>query len=109
LWASFFDIHGVEELGSRAAALGSNIGAGLLSAKSIHSNFLEDSLFKFAGGFDPPSRAKTIDYTAVKNKRVRGRIPAATASLLEDILQSSVFDFGDMFDMVECRAHSLHC
>jgi hypothetical protein len=37
---------------SRVATLSGNIGAGLLSTKSISSNFLKNLLFKLAGDFD---------------------------------------------------------
>jgi hypothetical protein len=37
---------------SRAAALSGNIGAGLLSTKSIGGDFLKNSLFELAGDFN---------------------------------------------------------
>jgi hypothetical protein len=37
---------------SKAAALSGNIGAGLLSTKSIGGDFLKNSLFELAGDFN---------------------------------------------------------
>jgi hypothetical protein len=60
---------------SPLALSSSNIGAELLS----HSNSLEDSLIKFGLS----SRAKIIDYIAVKNKWARGRIREPSLLKLE--------------------------
>ena len=85
---------------SRAAAFGSNIGAGLLSTILIGGDLLEDSLLKFARTFGFSARIRSVDNIAVNYKRICSRIPAAINGFLEQILKALTFNFSDIFDLI---------
>jgi hypothetical protein len=62
---------------SEAAAFGSNIGVGLLSAILIGGDLLEDSLLKFMHIFGFSARIRSVDNIAINYKGICSRIPAA--------------------------------
>jgi len=68
---------------SRAAAFGSNIGAGLLSTILIGGDLLKNSLLKFVCIFSFSARIRSVDNVAVNYKRICSRIPAAIDGFLE--------------------------
>ena len=70
----------------RIAAFSSNIGGGLLSTKSIGSNFLKDSLFKLASNFRLSTGARSINKVAVEDKRISFKVLATIKGFFEDIL-----------------------
>jgi len=62
---------------SGAAAFGSNIGVGLLSAILIGGDLLKDSLLKFACIFGFSAGMRSVNNVAVNYKGICSRIPAA--------------------------------
>lgn len=92
----------------RTAALSSNIGAGLLSAKSIGSDFFEDSLFKLTGNFKLFTSARSVNKVAIKDKRIGFRVPATIKGFFKEILQRSALYLSDAFDALKSCSYSLH-
>ena len=66
---------------SRAAAFGSNIGAGLLSTILIGGNLLKDLLLKFIHIFGFSARIRSVNNIAVNYKGIYNRIPAIIKGL----------------------------
>jgi hypothetical protein len=92
----------------RIAALSSNIGVGLLSAKLIGGDFLENLLFKLMGDFELFTSARSINNIAVKDKRISYRVPAIIKYFFEEILQQLALYLSNAFNVLKGCSYSLY-
>jgi hypothetical protein len=93
---------------SGAAAFGGNIGVGLFSAILIGGNLLKDLLLKFTYTFGFFARMRSVNNVAVNYKGICSRIPAAIKGLFDQILKASMFNFGNIFNLIQGGSHSLY-
>ena len=85
---------------SGAAAFGSNIGAGFLSAILIGGDFLKDSLLKFTRTFGFSARIRSVDNIAINYKGICSRIPATIKGFFNQVLKGLMLNFGNIFNLI---------
>ena len=92
----------------RTTAFSSNISRGLLSTKSISSNFLKDSLFKLTSDFRLSTGIKSINKVAVKDKRISFRVPTTIKGFFNNILQQSALYLSNTFNVIKGYSYGLY-